>query len=420
MSFKKVNQSIYIILRKLIYILFITISLSNSYTLLAQDIESARQSLRLRKYEEAKLIIDNLVMDTLWEKSAEVWYMHGQIYTAIAGDIRGTSTNTDTLVLHKAYDSFYKCLIINQKPYTDSAKIGLTQLHQITINAAGNYYKQAYQKIKVNGIETALTDTLTFSLLNLAYQTANLANQIKPNDTLAYSIAAYSALYLEDYRAYNQVAEKWLTKIYLPQERYKHYEGWLAVCRDKMKDPQLTLAVLEKALKEFPNDSKLRTARLTLSVEANKEDNLIELAKEKIKNNPRDPEAYFNLGNVYQKFNKIEEALAQYQTVIRLDPSHFRAMYYTGGIYYNWGVAKLQQISQITFTDYQKYGETLEQEANIQLKLALPYFEQLQALSPRNEDILKPLYQIYKRLKMKDLAEKTKQKLILINPLLAD
>jgi tetratricopeptide (TPR) repeat protein len=381
---------------------------------------SARQSLRLHKYEEAKLIVDTLITDSLLTQSSEVWYVRGLIYTAIAGDIRGTTANTDTLVLHKAYESYYNCLIINQKPYSDSAKIGFNALHQITINSAGNYYKQAYQKIKTNGEETALIDTATFALLRLAYQTADLANQIKPNDTLAYSIAAYSALYLEDYEAYNQVAEKWLGKIYLPKERYKHYEGWLAVCRDKMKDPQLTLAILEKALKEFPNDSKFRTARLTLSVEANKEENIVELAKERIKNNPRDPQAYFNLGNVYQKFNKMEEAIAQYKKVIQLDPSNFQAMYYVGGIYYNWGVAKLQEISQITFTDYQKNGETLEQEANAQLKLALPYFEQLHALSPRSEDVIKPLYQIYKRLKMKDLAEKTKQKMILINPTLAD
>jgi tetratricopeptide (TPR) repeat protein len=407
-------------LRKLILYFLLIISLSDSYILFAQDLPSAKQSLRLHKYEEAKLIVDALILDSLLTQSPEVWYVRGLVYTTIAGDIRGTSTNTDTLVLQKAYESYYKCLIINQKPYLDSAKIGLNALHQITINSAGNYYKQAFQKIKTNGEITALTDTTTFALLRLAYQTADLANQIKPNDTLAYSIAAYSALYLEDYEAYNQVAEKWLSKINLPQERYKHYEGWLAVCRDKMQDPQLTLAILEKALKEFPNDSKLKVARLTLSVEANKEENIIELAKERIKNNPRDPQAYFNLGNVYQKFNKNAEAIVQYQKVIQLDPSNFQAMYYVGGIYYNQGVSKLQEISQITFTDYQKSGELLEEEANVPLKLALPYFEQLHALSPRSEEVLKPLYQIYKRLKMKDLAEKTKQKLILLNPTLAD
>jgi hypothetical protein len=90
-------------------------------------------------------------------------------------------------------------------------------------------------------------------------------------------------------------------------------------------------------------------------------------------------------------------------------------MFYAGGICYNEGAKKQKQINAMTFTEYQKQGKPLEIEVDSAYQKALPYFEQLYALGFYNQDVLKSMTRIYKRLKMSEKLNALKAKLTDLN-----
>ena len=388
-----------------IYIIFSAIFISNAFT---QDLEEVRIAYQAKKYDEAKYLIDDLMKKNNNMADSKTWYYRGLVYYGIASDLRGSFVKLDSMALFKSYESYIKSIEANTSVYTDSSKIGLDSLFKPAVNAAGNYYKQAYAL--ANG-KTNL-DRHTLDLYQKAYNTADLARKLNTKDTLAYSIAAYSALNMRDYQNYISITEDLIKIITIPKEKYKHYEGLLYVCRDVLDDNEFTLSVLEKALKEFPNDKKFEEARLKLNVDNDKEENLIKDAKEKIKKTPNEPLHYYNLAIIYQRYHRFDEAIENYKKCIQYDPSNFDAYFYIGGIYYNLGANYLKELNELTFTEFQKKGHETEKKAKKEFENALPYFEKLNILSPDNENILKPLYYIYKNLKYEDKMTSIKDKLL--------
>ena len=53
----------------------------------------------------------------------------------------------------------------------------------------------------------------------------------------------------------------------------------------------------------------------------------IEDAKEKVRNNPDDAEAHFNLGNAYHQLNDRDSALEQYKILKKLDTELANTLY---------------------------------------------------------------------------------------------
>lgn len=384
----------------------------------AQSLEDARKYLILKQFVAAKTIVDNLENDTVFNQQSAFWLLRAKIYLQISEDIRGSVSNLDSMAVFKSFTAFIKTIELAEAKYLDSAQIGLQQLQKITLNNAGKYYKKGYEVIKkFKGQNIPPIALFDFKKAN---EYAELAQKINPLDTLGYSIAAYSAYYMQDFSKYNLTVEKWIPKIVNKSERYKLYENWLNINQDLRRDTVQTLKILAFALKDFPNDKKFKEARLNYSVASDNEEEIIAFAEEKVKQNPRSSTAYFDLALVYQRFNKLESAINSYKTCLKLDPSNFRAMFYLGGIFYNEGVNKLREIDRSSFTEYQLRGKEIEAQANEWFKKALPYFEEMSQMTPRSEDVLKPLYQIYKRLKMQSEAEKIKQRLQLINPAWGD
>lgn len=53
--------------------------------------------------------------------------------------------------------------------------------------------------------------------------------------------------------------------------------------------------------------------------------------------NPKNPDAFYGLGGIYNYQNKHKEAAQTFKTVIRLDPTHFNARYSLGFTYEKLG-----------------------------------------------------------------------------------
>lgn len=381
-----------------------------SFALQAQDFQEAKLAFQEQRYETARIILEKINPDEINSEKTDFWLLKAKVYALIAADIRGTFNGQDTVALFKSYNAYQilKKEVANssQESYADSARIGLDSLHKVALNIAGNYYKQAYQITRSTGTST---DLQTRGLYKVAFDAAELAKKLDFQDTLSHSIATYSAFLRQDYPNYVRTMKEMIGVIDDKTLKYQRYENLIATCRDVINDVQETLNVLDLALNDFPDDEKFMQARIDLNEKLGENDEkLLNDAKARVRLNPGDPINYFNLAIVYQRLGQHSEALDNYLRCINLDPSNFTAIFNVGGIYFNRGVERLRKIDELTFTEYQKDGKAIEEQANSSFKEALYYFEMLYKMDATNPTILKSLQQIYQRLKMPEKAKEIK------------
>lgn len=138
----------------------------------------------------------------------------------------------------------------------------------------------------------------------------------------------------------------------------------------------------------------------------------LKMAQEK---EPTNVTLYWAEGNLNEKLNRPENAIASYEKAIKVDSTYFNAVFNIGAIHFNQGVDILNAAKDIPINQEAKYtAEMLRAEEKF--KQALPYIEKAATLEPENLDCLRSLKEIYIRLKMNDKYNSVKQKLESLQP----
>ena len=78
--------------------------------------------------------------------------------------------------------------------------------------------------------------------------------------------------------------------------------------------------------------------------------------------NPKNPDAFYGLGGIYNYQNKHEAAAQTFKTVIRLDPTHFNARYSLGFTYEKLGKPELAKIEFERYHNLKKRFDTMIRE----------------------------------------------------------
>ena len=73
--------------------------------------------------------------------------------------------------------------------------------------------------------------------------------------------------------------------------------------------------------------------------------------------NPKNPDAFYGLGGIYNYQNRHEEAAQTFKIVIKLDPTHFNARYSLGFTYEKLGKPEL---AKIEFERYRSLKKRIE------------------------------------------------------------
>ena len=74
---------------------------------------------------------------------------------------------------------------------------------------------------------------------------------------------------------------------------------------------------------------------------------------------PKNPDAFYGLGGIYNYQNKHEEAAQTFKIVIKLDPTHFNARYSLGFTYEKLGKPELAKIEFERYRSLKKRFETM-------------------------------------------------------------
>ncbi|MFM1930882.1 MAG: hypothetical protein RL226_185, partial [Bacteroidota bacterium] len=124
---------------------------------------------------------------------------------------------------------------------------------------------------------------------------------------------------------------------------------------------------------------------------------------------PTNEVLFFSMGSVYDNLGKSEEAIVAYKKALELKSDYFDANYNLGALYFNQGVAKVNEANDVPPSQTKRY-KMLMDEANAIFALALPYLESAHRVNPTDKDTMRSLSSIYARTgddaKLSDIKKK--------------
>jgi tetratricopeptide (TPR) repeat protein len=170
-------------------------------------------------------------------------------------------------------------------------------------------------------------------------------------------------------------------------------------------DTLSSLNILKEGFEKYPDDEVLIVELINFYINANNPNAAFEYLDKAIKQNPENVSYYTAKGNTLEKLGREDEAIEVYKKAIEIDPEFFTPYYNLAVIYFNRGVAKLNDASQLPPSATEEYDEMMAQGRE-QLNEALPYFEKSLEIEPNEIAVMESLRLIYYRLQSEDPAMK--------------
>ncbi|UOE39376.1 tetratricopeptide repeat protein [Chryseobacterium oryzae] len=155
------------------------------------------------------------------------------------------------------------------------------------------------------------------------------------------------------------------------------------------------LAIIEKGLSKYPNNTKLKEYQGTALYATGKTDQFLTNLKEQLAKNPNDPTNWYNLGVLQSKNESTQaEAIESFSKAIKLKPNFSAA--HQNLVYAIIGddSKAVDEINALRKTNADKATQFIEARKERFAK-ALPYAESWYQVEPSNIDAVTVLKQIY-------------------------
>ncbi len=355
--------------------------------------------------EKAKEAIDIAVNHPKTQADAKAWYYRGLIYKAIYLDTTQYK-NLDSNALDKARESFYKALEFDTKnKYKEFILLnGLDFLYR-------SYYWEGDRKRNNRDFAGAYED----------YKIAHEANARLFDEGIA-TIEDTTVYFLEGYTAQKSDQSEIAKKIYkdLLDMRYEFPLFYQLYSELLVKDDSVdqALEVLAVGREIYPQNKDLMIAELNIYLMAGKQQEAVDKFEAAAKADSTNADIWFALGTIYDILhdkaieNGNEEDINTYRAkmieayskALEVNPDHYKAGYNLGVMYFNEAVEIAKKMNKLPLNAQKEYNTLLE-ERNQRLELALPYLEKALQSKPDEIDTMKALKELYVWLQMYDKAK---------------
>lgn len=359
-----------------------------------QYLQNYQQYKEIDDIKKAKEAIDEAVTklkakneDVVPSKqTGKAWQYRGLIYQTLAGlkDKPELSNNA----LGTAYEAFTNAIKYDDKKRWDNDALNSLMLMYNPM------YSQAHNFFQAKEYENAFN---MFSK-TLAINDLATANKKMALDTTTIYAAAMTA----DRSGKTEDAKKLYQR--LVDLKYPETGVFIQLANIYKKEGNTEKynEVMKTAKKVLPNSKDLVIEEVNDLLKENKYEEAILKMEEAVQLDPQNPSLYFALGSAYDSKGNSEKAIANYKKSVELDPKNPDVYYNLGTYYYNKGAELTRQMSALDFKEQAKYDK-LDKESQDIFKQALPYFEKVVELNPKDANSFSALNGIYSRLN--DLAK---------------
>lgn len=174
------------------------------------------------------------------------------------------------------------------------------------------------------------------------------------------------------------------------------------------KDTAAFLKVLEDAMVRFPQEPWFLQNLINHYIFSGQEDKAVDYLNQAIEREPNVAQYHLIKGNINANMGNIEQALADYDHALELDPTLVDAVAGKGRVYYNKAVKMNEDAAYIQ--DQKEYKKALA-DMNDTFKQSLPFFEKAHEMDPENREIMITLKTLYYRFHMEKEYDAIQDKL---------
>ncbi len=174
------------------------------------------------------------------------------------------------------------------------------------------------------------------------------------------------------------------------------------------KDTANFVRVLQDAMVQFPKEPWFLQNLINYYIFSGQEQAAIDYLAQAIARDPNVAQYHLIKGNLNANQGHNEEALADYDKTLELDPNLADAIAGKGRVYYNQAVKMNEDAAYIQ--DQKAYKAALA-DMNEMFKKSLPFFEKAHEMEPENRDFMITLKTLYYRFHMDDKYEAIQEKL---------
>lgn len=363
-------------------------------------INQAERARTLGELGNAKNIIDQAAVFEKIKDDGKTWYYRGLIYAALDTTTNPKFQNLADDPLKIAMRSFAKAdeLSKGDKEYYITGSNGLPVLKSQQIQ--GLWYHYLNKGVaRYNEQDNAK-----------AYEYFKKMTLVQPKDTTGYIYAASAA---QAGRKYDEAAENYYILINdLDYQSKDMYNALIYIEGTVNEDEEKALEVIRMAREQFPGDSDLAKSEINALIKMERVDEAKEELEAAIKNDPKSPDLWFNLGILYDGTDDFEKAKEAYTKSLEADPGYFNSQYNLAVLSYNKAVELIKEQNNLSISAEDKErSKTMQADIRARLKEALPHWEKILEKDSDNRTAMETLQYIYSRLEMNDKAIAMKAKL---------
>ncbi len=357
------------------------------------SIPKAEAAFRANKLDEAKAIIDattssqEFMLDKKGNPSknaAKAWYMKGLIYAAMDTTKKVEFQTLVPSPFAVAKESFDKAKQLDPGAlsYVNGPNGFPLMINDVNIYLAQKYYDRAV---------TAFQEKKDYKKgFELAEQTLYFI----PEDTsVLMNTGVYFATAAEEFDKSIEMINRYLSKGGKNSDAYLQL---ISIYRDKKKDFEKALTITQEGMKKLPKNSDLPKYELDLLVKLNRLPDAKANMERQVASEPTNPQHRYYLAVINAELKDKPSAKAAYEEALKLDPKYFEAQLGLAEVVYSDATDVKKQMNQlgITAEDKKKRFE-LDKVYVEKLKIAQPYWEAAEKLSPDDAKVLDNLLAIY-------------------------
>lgn len=339
------------------------------------------------KLKEAKEMIDQAITHEACVNWDKAYFTKGQIYQAIYESENKDYKKLDPNAVNVAWDAYQKVIELDVKQ--KYPKKLATQYQGLIIdftNQAVGYYNAQDFKSALKSFERVL------EIEKSPYITEGNEPKV---DTVIMFNAAVAAQKAKEYATAEKLFKETLKYNY---EAAKTYPVLAAVLKEQGKEAE-AIEYLKKGHEANPDNVDILVELINYYLFGGKPEEAEIYLDAAIKQSPNTPSFYRAKGTLYEKMNKMDEALELYSKALELDPKDYIAQFSIGNIKLT-AVNELQKkVSAIQ--DLDEYNKGVDQ-LMIAYQEVLPYFEKAYELKPEDRNTWGILKELYFRLRNKD------------------
>ncbi len=370
--------------------------LSISMSLLFIAVGFAQKSNRTSAYmykekgqlESAKKAIDKAVQNEKTKNDPKTWLYYGEIYYDIATSPLPQFRKLDSLAATKAFMGLKKAKTLDA---SSKKKKVSKEADEFIKKLSAVFYAKGAEVFKQQKFDKAI------EYFKDAFQ---VSKQLGTFDTTAAFNVGITGVLGKEPKIAAEYLKKCVDVNFKEPKLFVYYNRALK----QLGDTAAAESAINLGRSRFPGNLSLLLEQAQLYLERGQEQQLINSLKEAIAKKPNSSaNANFNflIGKSYDDMGNVDSAELAYKEAIKINPKFFEAYYNVGAIFVNKAAKLQKEANDLPLNKIKEYN-LLNNEANANLKKAIPWLEKALAISPNDKPTISGLKEAYARLKMKD------------------